>query len=261
MEKELANELELKPGEADPCCGMILYEGLPLPMVMVQGWFSDQYGCFELFFEQLSHQERTSLFVDESTLESVKRKYQQLWADDQFRFCATDDRGVHKRVGQLDFRWFAYWASCVSRAAKQAGSLESLIRAAGTVEAAHDTFKPWFYRTRKVRNLNAADAARLLARYGHLLPEERPLLARGSLRGAALLLNDEPYWKDVGRLEEEYQLESRRRALEEKAAEYITASEELSSAGEWRMEEGENWFCNVVHKRCFPEHTSRSGGR
>lgn len=261
MEKELANELELNPKEADPCCGMILYEDLPLPMMMVQGWFSDQHACFELFFEQLSHQERTSLFVDESTLESVKRKYRQLRADDQFTSCAKNDTGVHKRLGQLEFKWFAWWAGCVSRAVRQEGSLESLLDAMATVEAAHDRFKPWFYRTKRVRNLNAADAARLLARYGHLLPEERPLLARGSLRGAALLLNDEPHWKGVDRLDEEYQLESRRRALEEKAAEYITASEELSSAGEWRMEEGENWFCNVVHKEWYPEHTSRPRGR
>ena len=254
-----ADDLVLKSQGAD-ACEMPLYENLPLPMMMVQGWFNDQHACFERFFAQLSHQERTSLFSGESTLESAKAKYRQLWIAGQFRSCGKNGMGVHKRVGQLEFKWFAWWAGCVSRAVKQAGSLEALLGAIATVEVAHDMFKPWFYRTKKVRNLNAADAARLLARYGHLRPEERPLLARGSLRGAALLLDNEPARKDVDALEEEYQLESRRRALEEKAAEYIRASEELSKFGEWRMENGESWFCNVVHKEWHAEHASRSGG-
>ena len=120
------------------------------------------------------------------------------------------------------------------------------------VEAAHDRFKPWFYKTTKVRNLNAADAARMLARYGYLKPEERPLLARGALRGAAILLNEEPPWKKTDTLEEEYQNEAKRVALEEKAAEYINNCEELLRFGQWKMEEGESWFCNVVHKERYP---------
>ena len=90
-----------------------------------------------------------------------------------------------------------------------------------------------------MRNLNAADAARILACYGYLQPEERPLLARGALRGAAILLNEEPPYKRVNKLEAEYQDESKRRGLEELAAEYINQNEELSQAGKWRMQEGE----------------------
>ena len=32
-------------------CGVLVYEGLQLPMIMVQGWFSDQYDCFRLFLK------------------------------------------------------------------------------------------------------------------------------------------------------------------------------------------------------------------
>ena len=256
-----ANELKRKPSVEADACEMPLYEDISLPMILIQGWFNDQHECFELFFEELSHQERTLLFLERSILESAKGKYRQLWVSGQFESCSNSDKGTHKRLGQLAYSWFAWWAGCVSNAGTQPGSLESLLDELATVEAAHDRFRPWFYKTRKVRNLNAADAARLLARYGRLRPEERPLLARGSLRGAAILLNDEPPRKDVDTLEEEYQNEGRRLALEEKAAEYVRASEELSSFGEWKMEQGESWFCNVVHKEWHPESASRRSGR
>ena len=83
-----------------------------------------------------------------------------------FREIAIDDKGVHKLSDQLRYSWFSYWAACVFKAASYAGDLETLINQPAYCRVAHDTFKPWFYKTRKVRNLNAADAARLLARYG-----------------------------------------------------------------------------------------------
>ena len=115
-----------------------------------------------------------------------------------------------------------------------------------TVEEAHCRFKPWFYRNRElIRGLNAADAARILAKYGYLEPESKPLLARGALRGAAILLDDQPYSKSIDQLEFEYGEETTRVALEKKAAEYIANSEEFS--GRFQMEEGESWFC-ALHK-------------
>src|SRR5436309_13418956 len=92
----------------------------------------------------------------------------------------------------LGFGAFAWWATCVRRAVDEAGSLENLIAELRTVEAAHDRFKPWFVqggRTKRPRILNAADAARLLADFGFLQPEQRPLLARGALRGAAIAVD------------------------------------------------------------------------
>ncbi len=234
-------------------CDIRRYEDLPLTMIMLQGWFSDQHECFKLFRERLTPKDQSSLFVEASVLESVKEKYKVLWNDRTFREMSTQGQGVHKLPGQLRFRSFAWWAACVTRAVAEAGNLESLIKDLHTVEEAHDKFKPWFYKTRKVRNLNAADAARLLARYGFLKPEERPILARGALRGAAILLNDEPQSKKRDQLENEYQDQTKRLALEEKAAAYINDCPELAKHGEWRMEEGENWFCNVVHKGWYPE--------
>ena len=79
------------------------------------------------------------------------------------------------------------------------------------------------------------------------------MLARGALRGAAILLDHAPSSKGIDELEEEYQDESKRIALEEKAARYINDSEKLASYGEWKMEEGESWFCNEIHKKQYPE--------
>ena len=115
-----------------------------------------------------------------------------------------------------------------------------------TVEEAHCRFKPWFYRSRElIRGFNAADAARILARYGYLEPETRPLLARGALRGAAILLDGQPSSMSIDQLELEYGEETTRTALEKKAAEYIANSEEFS--GRFQMEEGESWLC-ALHK-------------
>ena len=57
-----------------------------------------------------------------------------------------------------------------------------------------------------IRGLNAADAARLLARYGYLEPEARPLTARG----AAILLDCQPSSKTIDQLELEYGEETTR---------------------------------------------------
>ena len=235
------------------CCDVRLYNGLPLTMIMLQGWFSDQHDCFKLFLGALTHGERLYIFTEKPVLSSVKSKYKRLWDDGTFRNVSARKQGVHKVSGQLRYSWFSWWAACVSREVAKSGSLEALIHDLRTVEEAHDIFKPWFYKTKRVRNLNAADAARLLARYEYLEPEQRPLLARGALRGAAILLNDEPARKDRDKLEEEYQDSVKRVALEEKAARYIDNSPELMSIGKWRMEEGENWFCNVIHKVWYPE--------
>ena len=112
-----------------------------------------------------------------------------------------------------------------------------------TVEEAHHKFNPWFYSGNPTRGLNAADAARVLARYGYLRPESRPLLARGALRGAAIVLDGQPYSKNSNSLEREYAGEEKRVALEQKAANYIVESGNFS--GDFQMEEGESWFCEV----------------
>ena len=39
----------------------------------------------------------------------------------------------------------------------------------------------------------------------------------------------------------------------ELAAAYINGDEELRKAGKWRMQEGESWFCEKVHKVWYPE--------
>ena len=226
-------------------------------MMVLQGWFNDQYECFESFRQALTSEERSRLFTTDDCLESVKTKYKQMWDAGEFKEIATHSEGVHKLPAQLSYSWFSWWAACVSRAVADSRGLDALLEGLGTVEAAHDRFKPWFYKTRKIRNLNAADAARILARYGHLEPEGRPLLTRGSLRGAAILLNDEPPWKDRDTLEAEYADESKRLSLEEKASEYIRDCRDLSRFGKWKMEEGESWFCNEVHKERYPERRRR----
>ena len=245
----------MKPKEEEmfPCCDVRIYDDLSLPMIMLQGWFSDQHDCFQLFLKELTTDEQVYIFANQTVLESVKSKYKRLWDDGTLLTVSSRGQGIHKLPDQLRYGWFSYWAACVSNEALRAGSLETLIGKLNTVEAAHDKFKPWFYKTRKVRNLNAADAARLLARYERLQPEKRPLLARGALRGAAILLKGEAPWKKRNRLEDEYQDPQKRRALEEAAAIYVDECPELARFGKWRMEEGENWFCNVVHKDWYPE--------
>ena len=39
-------------------CDIRIYKDRPLAMVMLQGWFNDQYKCFELFVEALSDWQR-----------------------------------------------------------------------------------------------------------------------------------------------------------------------------------------------------------
>ena len=227
-------------------CDIRTYEDLPLTLVVLQGWFNDQYRCFEVFVESLSDRQRKSLFDDKEVLDSVKDAYRDMWSSGQFEKEATWEEGVHRRFEHLspwgdNLHGFFYWSTCVHGEAGAAG-LEALMGDLRTVEEAHDRFKPWFYRSRKrVRGLNAADAARILARYGYLEPETRPLLARGALRGAAILLDGQPNSKTIDELEREYGEEETRVALEMKAAEYIVDSEEFS--GRFQMEEGESWFC------------------
>ena len=248
----------LKPDSTreDTYCSVIKYKDMKLPLIMLQGWFNDQQECFRQFFKILTSEEELHLFTNSAVLESVKQKYRQMWTRGEFEGVARRYEGEHKHLGQLALGSFSYWAACVSRAVADAGSLESLLEILATVEAAHDRFKPWF-KVKRVRSLNAADAARILAQYGYLEPEERPLLARGALRGAAILLNEEPPSKGIDELEEEYQDESKRIALEEKAAAYIKDSDELARYGKWMMEEGESWFCNEVHKKRYPERHLR----
>ena len=237
----------------DPCCGLRIYENFTPSMTMLQGWFNDQHDCFELFVDTLTCVERTHVFSKIDCLESAKGKYKRIWDAGEFTKVAVHGHGVHKLPEQLSFGWFSWWAACVSRAVAAAGGIDVLLKSLGTVEAAHDRFKPWYYKTKKVRNLNAADAARILARYGHLRPEKRPLLVRGSLRGAAILLNAEPASKNRDTLEADYADESTRLSLEEKAAKFIHNCRGLSRFGKWKMEVGESWFCEVVHKKRYPE--------
>ena len=232
-------------------CEIWLYKGLSLSIAMTQGWFNDQHECFELFISHLEPDELAHLFEDERHFESAKSTYRRLWNEGHFEKVATKRSGEHRRLNHLVFssrrrRGFSYWAKCVFNAVDEAGSLESLMKSIGTVEAAHCKFKPWFYKGRDlIRGLNAADAARILARYGYLEPESRPLLARGALRGAAILLDGQPRSKSIDTLESEYAEEARRVSLEERAAEYIATIGEFD--GEFQMEDGENWFCQL-HK-------------
>ena len=231
-------------------CDIQIYKDLPLPMVVLQGWFNDQYKCFEVFLEALSDRQRKSLFVEREIFDSAKDTYRDMWSNGQFEKVALRDKGVHRRFDHLvpssrKRRGFLYWATCVFREVG-AGGLDALMGNLGTVEEAHCRFKPWFYRSGGlIRGLNAADAARILARYGYLEPETRPLLARGALRGAAILLDGQPSSKSIDQLEAEYGEETTRTALEKKAAECIANSEEFS--GRFQMEEGESWLC-ALHK-------------
>ena len=221
-------------------------------MVVLQGWFNDQYKCFEVFVEGLSGKQRRSLFAETETLDSVKDIYRGMWSSGQLEKVAIRDKGVHRRFDHLvpssrRRRGFLYWVTCVFREVG-AGGLDALIVNLKTVEEAHCKFKPWYYRSGELtQGLNAADAARILARYGYLEPEARPLLARGALRGAAILLDGQPPSMNIDQLELEYGEETKRVALERKAVEYIANSEEFS--GRFRMDEGESWFCALNKTR------------
>ena len=219
-------------------------------MVVLQGWFNDQYKSFEVFVEALSNRQRQGLFDCKEVLDSVKDVYRGMWSKGYFEKVAVRDMGVHRRFDHLspwgnNLHGFLHWVTCVYEEVG-AGGLEALMRDLGTVEEAHWRFKSWFYRRRRlVRGLNAADAARILARYGYLEPETRPLLARGALRGAAILLDGQSYSKNINRIEIEYGEETTRVSLETRAAEYIGNSGEFS--GRFQMEEGESWLC-ALHK-------------
>ena len=241
--------LEQDSTGSEQSCAARMYEDMTLPMIMIQGWFNDQCKCLELFRQELTDEEQVHVFTIETCLESVKRKYTRLWDSGRFQTIAKQNKGEHKRLNQLNYESFQRWADCVSAAVAEAGSLETLLETIDSVEAAHDRSKHWFYKNaKKVRYLNVADAARILARYGYLEPEKRPLLARGALRGAAILLNGEPPWKTIDRLEREYAGVAKRISLEEKAAVYIKECATLSHFGKWKMEMGQKWFCEVVHK-------------
>ena len=216
-------------------------------MIMLQGWFNDQRRCFKLFVCKLDDGQRLHLFTDENVRESVKEIYKDMWPE--FKEVENDDQGVHKRFDHLRYaggtgRGFAYWIACVFGEVGKAGSLDKLLDDLGTVEQAHSIFKRWFYKTGGlVRGLNAADAARILARYGYLEPEKRPLLARGALRGAAIRLDGQSRYRSINWFERKYGDESSRVELEEKAAEYIASSERFKGA--FQMEMGESWFCRM----------------
>ncbi len=227
-----------------------MYENLPLPMVMLRGWFNDQCKCFELLYQMLTDDEQAHLFTVETELESVKRKYRQLSYNNGYDAVTKRNTGEHKRPEMLNYKSFERWTDCVFNAVGEAGTLESLLEGIGSVEAAHEIFKHWFYsNANKIRYLNVADAARILARYCYLEPEKRPLLARGALRGAAIHLNGEPTWKKINRLEREYADEHKRISLEEKAADFINDCIDFEKFGKLKMEAGENWFCEEIHKR------------
>ena len=239
-------ELETTAGRKD--CDIPIYKDLPLSMVILQGWFNDQRKCFKLFARRLDDNQCLHLFTDQNVRDSVKEIYKDMWNREEFHRVAIENQGEHRKLAHLSYPGekgrvgFAYWITCVFREIKKVGSLEELMEEIGTVEKAHSIFKRWFYKNKDlVRGLNAADAARILARYKHLRPEQRPLLARGALKGAAIHLDGQPSSRKIDWFEGQYSDEARRVALEEKAAEYITNSSQFK--GKFQMEMGESWFC------------------
>jgi hypothetical protein len=214
-----------------------------LPLLFLQSWFNDQVACFEIFLRTIPQGLDESWWESSDNLDAIKDHYRSL--SNRISETATDDGGEHKRPGQLTFPAFAWWATRASRAAIQAGSLTSLVERAACVEDAHTLFKPWFVPGGKVRApriLNAADAARLLSESGYLRPEERPLLARGALRGAALLEGKRP--PSIQSAEGMYPNEGTRTALEERMAAY--------ARDRWGVDvplaRFENELCEVLHK-------------
>ena len=235
-------DLELETTADRKDCDIPIYKDIPLSMVILQGWFNDQRRCFELFVRKLDDNQCTHLFTNQNIRDSVKEIYKDIWKRKEFHRVAIENQGEHRKLVHLSYPRFAYWITCVFREIKKVGSLEELMEEIGTVEKAHSTFKRWFYKNKDlVRGLNAADAARILARYKHLRPEQRPLLARGALKGAAIHLDGQPSSRRIAWFESQYAEEARRVALEEKAAEYITNSSQFK--GKFQMEMGESWFC------------------
>ena len=253
--KELEQCWKRLCAEAEPGCDIYVDKNMPLPMIMVQGWFYDQSDCFELLRQELTDEEQTRLFYDEDLLESVKVTYKKLWNKGDFSRNICKDRGVHKWLLHLNPKYFGYWIERVSEEIDSYGDLEKMLEKLGTVEAAHDRFKQ-FYKTQQVRILNAADAARLLARYGCLKPERTPLLASGALRGAAILLKGKSPQNSTDALERKYSREYKRMELENEAASYIDATEALAHFGKWKMEKGESIFCEL-QKQPGVSHQSR----
>lgn len=41
-----------------PCCDIRIYDDLSLPMIMLQGWFSDRHDCFQLFLKEWAADEQ-----------------------------------------------------------------------------------------------------------------------------------------------------------------------------------------------------------
>ena len=230
--------------EASPDFDIPIHDDIPLPMIMVQGWFYDQVECFELLLQELTDEEQQQLFASRKHLESVEAKLKRLWG--QIKKKAVRVKGMHKHQGILKYEYFCYWIEQLYVFQDEAGGLETAVRNLGTVEAAHDRFKE-FYRTKPIRILNAADTARLLARCDYVEPEKRPLLTRGALLGAALLLDCEPHGKGISDIDKQYRKESDRIFLEERAAAYIDNTEELQkkSISRWKMEKGEGVFCEL----------------
>ena len=242
--KELEQIWKKICSKTNPDFDLPIYKDIPLPMVMVQGWFNDQIPCFELFRQKLTDKEQAQLFTTERNLESVNRKYLKLWGDGGFSRKVTKDQGAHKWLPHLNPKHFGFWTERVLKEIDSYGGLKAMLDNLGTVEAAHDRFKR-FYKTRRVRILGAADTARLFAKFGHLIPEERPLLARGALRGAAILLGGACPENNTDAIEREYRQEYKRVELEKEAASYIDATEELVCFGKWKMEKGESIFCEL----------------
>ena len=73
--------MEQKKDDTLICCDVRLYDDLPLAMIMLQGWFSDQHDCFQAFLRELTADERTSMFDEKTFLDSVKAKYKRMWDD------------------------------------------------------------------------------------------------------------------------------------------------------------------------------------
>ena len=184
----------------------------------------------------------------ESAQKAVRERCRKL-EESGFRQLAVR-RDVHKRREHLSFTGprtnFEHWYGSVIREAQEPGSLEGLVGSFGTSEEAHERMKPWLM-VKRVRSINAADGARLLSHHGYVAAEERPLLAAGGLRGAALFLDEvDPRFK-ISQVEYRYRDEVTRRGLEERAGAYLR--ERFPGI---RMEEGENWLCEVFHKGMFP---------
>ena len=218
--------------------------GESLAILMLRAWFNDQTQCCEYFLSSLDPATREEWTSSSQQLESLKSHYRS--CSSGFDQKAKQRMGEHKCLSMLRFGNFAWWAKCVFRAGQEIGSLDRFIENLGTVECAHECFKPWFVpggNVKSPRLLNAADAARKLADHGFLRREQRPLLARGALRGAAISVDDvKP--RNTDHAEEIYREEDARRALEERAAEYIKERFGKST----RMDLAENWFCEVAHK-------------